>query len=103
MQDHLDLITLDNHLFNKLQILNLSNNPMSPVSCRNVGSYLINSMFLKNLDVSNCKLQNQGTRSIIDGLNRNKNLNYFNFSSNFMSSSVYEFSIKVAKILTRHE
>lgn len=56
VSDHLDYITFDNHLFKKLKILNLSNNVLSPASCRNIGAYLINSEILKNLDISGCKL-----------------------------------------------
>jgi len=71
-------------------------------TCKNLGHFLINSQLLKNLNVAMCQIKLQGTRYIIDGVNRNQGLQYFNFSSNDMSSKAYEFSIKLAKILTRH-
>lgn len=49
------------------------------------------------------KLSTQGTRYILDGLNRNVGIRNFRFSQNDLSSSIYEFSIKIAKILTRHQ
>lgn len=43
-----------------------------------------------------------GTRYVIDGLNRNIGLEYFNFAYNGLQSEMYEFSIKMAKIISRH-
>ena len=43
-----------------------------------------------------------GTRYVIDGLNRNVGLEYFNFAYNGLKSEMYEFSIKMAKIISRH-
>ena len=100
--DHMDLITYKNQEYLKLKELNFSGCPLSAPSCKNIGQFLIYSGVLEVLNISSCKLQLQQTRSIIDGLNRNNTLQYFNFSSNFMSSKTYEFSIKMAKILNRH-
>jgi hypothetical protein len=44
-----------------------------------------------------------GTRYVVDGLNRNRGLQSFNFAYNDLQSNLYEFSIKMAKILSRHE
>ena len=50
-----------------------------------------------------CKLANQSTRYIMDGLRRNFGLQSLNFSLNSMSSSIYEFSITIAKTLMSHD
>ena len=39
---------------------------------------------------------------MIDALNRNINIRTFNFSHNDLTSASYEFSIKVAAVITRH-
>lgn len=49
-----------------------------------------------------CKLANQSARYIIDSLNRNCTIRHLNLSYNDLSSSIYEFSIKFASMLTRH-
>ena len=45
----------------------------------------------------------QGTRSIIWGVNKNDGLLNFNFSGNQMFSSWNEYSVLMAKIITRHQ
>jgi len=45
----------------------------------------------------------QATRSIIWGINKNYGLVYFNFHSNMLFSKHYEYSILMAKIITRHQ
>ena len=57
---------------------------------------------LRLLDVSHCRISYQGTRYLIDALNRNTCIRNFNFSHNDLNSQSYEFSIKVASMLTRH-
>ena len=52
--------------------------------------------------MSQCKLANQSARYIIDALNRNITIRHLNISHNDCSSSIYEFSIKLASLLTRH-
>lgn len=39
---------------------------------------------------------------MIDSINRNSTIRHLNISYNDLSSSIYEFSIKFASILTRH-
>ena len=100
--ENLEIITKGMSKYQKLQKLDVSHNPMSMPFCKYIGYTLIHSIVLKDLNVSNCKIGFQGTRYIIDGLLRNNDLNGLNFASNDLSSSVYEFSIKIGKILTRH-
>lgn len=85
-----------------LQSLNLSDIPLSVNVCRSLSSLLILSHNLKDLNLASCKISYQGTRYILDGLNRNESVSYFNFSFNDLQSSMYEFSIKLAKIVSRH-
>ena len=58
---------------------------------------------LRELDVSNCQLHTQGSRFIIDGMVRNRGLQFLNLACNALNSATYEFAIKLAKILTRHQ
>lgn len=52
--------------------------------------------------MSHCRISFQGTRHIIDALNRNLYIRNFNFGHNDLQSESFEFSIKVASIITRH-
>ena len=110
---HLDAMTTDMGLESELlgnrrpgialSELNLSNIALSQTAAKNIGNILINSESLRVLDLQCCQMDKMATRSVIDGLNRNVGLHYFNFSHNDLSSNLYEFSIKIAKILSRHE
>jgi hypothetical protein len=86
-----------------LRSLNLSGTPLSNMACKYLQDLLINKDHLKDLDISNCKVQMQATRSIIWGINKNDGLINFNFSSNMLYSKHYEYSILLAKIITRHQ
>ena len=54
------------------------------------------------MDVSHCRASYQGSRYLIDALNRNTSIRNFNFSHNDLTSEIFEFSIKIASIITRH-
>ena len=82
--------------------VNLAFLPFSLNSCRSFSWYMQRQKYLKDLDISNCSISNQGTRYIIDALNRNTSILHCNFEYNDCSSSIYEFSIKIAAFLTRH-
>ena len=87
----------------KLNDLNLSGNAFSLNSARLIGNYLVfHGAKLENFNLSHCKISYQGTRYIIDALNRNTSIRYFNFAHNDMTSSTFEFSIKMGAIITRH-
>ena len=101
--DHIDDVTRDLSRISNIAVLDFSYIPLSMQACRNICHYMVNARKLRHLDVTGCKLSYQGTRYMVDGLNRNQGLQFFNFALNDMTSSVYEFSIKVAKILTRHQ
>ena len=58
---------------------------------------------MQSLNLSGCNFTNHGTRAIIDGLNLNRGLKYLDLSFNDLSSSIYEFAIKVSKTICRHE
>jgi len=83
--------------------LNLSGCAFSLTSARLIGHYIIfDGNNLQNLNLSHCKTSYQGTRYIIDSLNRNTTMRYFNFAHNDLTSTTFEFSIKVGAIITRH-
>lgn len=71
-------------------------------TCRILGLFITNSYSLRDIDIAHCRISYQGTRSIIDALNRNTMIRSFNFAFNDLTSSAYEFSIKIASIITRH-
>jgi Leucine-rich repeat (LRR) protein len=68
------MVTKDLSKYINLQTLDVSFNPMSMPFCKNIGAVLTNSQILRKLDISGCKIGYQGTRYIIDGLNRNNHL-----------------------------
>ena len=90
--------------FNKhLTDLNLAGNPFGLKACGMLSTYMIfHGSNLRELNLSHCNTTMQGTRYIIDALNRNTSIRFFNFGFNDLSSSVYEFSIKLGAIMTRH-
>jgi len=67
-----------------------------------MGNFMTASYSLRDVDIAHCRISYQGTRYIIDALNRNTYIRQFNFAFNDLTSSAYEFSIKLASIITRH-
>ena len=75
---------------------------MNLQSVRILANFVIHSYTVRELDVSHCKIAYQGSRYIIDALNRNTCIRVFNFSYNDLQTSSYEFAIKIASTITRH-
>ena len=69
---------------------------------RQLSQFLIHSDVIREFDVSHCKIAYQGSRYVIDAINRNTCLRAFNFSYNDLQTSNYEFAIKIASVITRH-
>jgi len=103
VSEHLDYPTKGLSTLGCIAALDFANIPLSIQAAKNIGHYMVNGKILRFLNVSSCKLAYQGTRYLVDGLNRNTGLQSFNFALNDMNSSVYEFAIKIAKVLTRHQ
>lgn len=82
--------------------LNISGCDLSINSCRILNMFLLKQQSIKDFNVARCKLSAQSARYIIDALNRNFTIRHLNISFNDFTSSVYEFSVKVASMLTRH-
>ena len=100
--DHIDPI-MDILPSNKtMRHLNIAGCQLSHGSCRKLSTFMLASYTLSYLDVSHCRINFQGTRYIIDALNRNITIRNFNFSHNDLTSESFEFSIRVASIITRH-
>ena len=90
-------------LHKQLSSLNLAGCCFSTNSCRAVANYMIyHTSILRDLNLAYCKISNQGSRYIVNALNRNNSIRYFNFSHNELHSSKFEFAIKMGAILTRH-
>jgi Ran GTPase-activating protein (RanGAP) involved in mRNA processing and transport len=91
------------NLYKQLMELNISGCQLSLAASRLVGNYIVfHGKVIKELNVSHCKIAQQGTRYMIDALNRNSTIRYFNFGHNDLSSTLLEYSIKLAAIITRH-
>ena len=82
--------------------INVAGVPATQHVCRELAQFITNSYQIREVDVSHCRINFQGTRYIIDALNRNTTIRNFNFSHNDLSSESFEFSIKVASMITRH-
>lgn len=82
--------------------LNIAGCGLNLNSCRILNLFLLKSDRIKELNLSSCKLANQGARYIVDALIRNVTIRHMNIAHNDFSSSIYEFSIKIASMLTRH-
>ena len=100
--DHLDPVIRELNKMNNLTSLNIAGCSLTQASCQQLARFVFKCFSLRLLDVSHCRISYQGTRYLIDALNRNTCIRNFNFSHNDLNSSSYEFSIKVAAVLTRH-
>lgn len=100
--DHIDPIIRELPKQNLLALLNIAGCQLTHAACRSLANFMLYQPNLRTLDVSHCKINFQGSRYLIDALVRNQNIRSFNFSHNDLSSENYEFSIKVASVITRH-
>ena len=82
--------------------LNLAGCAFNLQATRALAKFVVHSDLIREFDVSHCKIAYQGSRYIIDAINRNTCLRMFNFSYNDLSSATYEFAIKLASVITRH-
>jgi Ran GTPase-activating protein (RanGAP) involved in mRNA processing and transport len=62
--------------------LNISGNGVSMNGCRVLNLWLLKQQYIKDLNMSRCKLVNQGARYIIDAINRNISIRHLNLSHN---------------------
>ena len=85
-----------------LKSLDISGCGLNQHATRIIGDFIILSVQIRELNLSHGKLSNQATRYIINAMNRNKTIRNFNFSHNDLSSTSFEFSIKVASMISRH-
>ena len=100
--DHLEPLARCTPSLRNLEALNVAGCGLSQKACATIARLVLSSRTLLELDVSHCKISFQGTRYIIDALNRNLCVRNFNFSHNDLQSETFEFSIKVASMITRH-
>ena len=100
--DHIDPIIKELPKMKYLSSLNIAGCALSQASCRQLSIFVFKCFTLRLLDVSHCRISYQGTRYLVDALNRNTCIRNFNFSHNDLNSQSYEFSIKIASMLTRH-
>ena len=100
--DHIDPLIRTLPQLKTLTSLNIAGCQLSQGSCRQLRDFILICPTLRLLDVSHCRINYQSTRYLIDALNRNKCIRTFNFSHNDLTSASFEFSIKVASIITRH-
>ena len=71
--------------YSKLMELSLAGNTMSLNACKVIGNYIVfHSKCIRELNLAHCKIGYQGTRYIVNAMNRNTTMRYFNFSSNDM-------------------
>ena len=71
VSEHLDNVTRELYKMGNMHTLDFGGIPLSIQTAKNIGHYLVNSKKLRFLNVSGCKLAYQGTRYLVDGLNRN--------------------------------
>lgn len=82
--------------------LNLSYVSLGMNATRTLNVYLLKHNVLKDLNLMRCGLNNQSARYIVDALARNVTIRHLNISQNDLSSTLYEFGIKLAALLSRH-
>ena len=82
--------------------LNLSYISLGMNATRTLNVYLLKHNVLKDLNLMRCGLNNQSARYIVDALARNVTIRHLNISQNDISSTLYEFGIKLASLLSRH-
>ena len=101
--DHLEPLTRLLPNMRSLTSLNIGGCTMTQAYCRYLSEFILKCPVLHTLDLAHCRISYQGSRYVIDALNRNNSIRTFNFSHNDMTSATYEFSIKIASIITRHK
>ena len=72
-----------------LNLLDLSNVQLDPISCQLVGQLLKRSTTIQHLNLSFCGLKGQNAKVIIDALMHNSSVKFVNFCWNNLSSSDY--------------
>lgn len=101
--DHIEPIVRTLPFLTKtIKLLNIAGCTLTHAMCREMSRFMLNSYAIGVMDVSHCRINYQGSRYLIDALNRNQTIRNFNFSHNDLTSATFEFSIKVASIITRH-
>ena len=76
---------------------------MSQTCARILGNFIIfHGQNIRDLNLARCSISQQGTRYIINALNRNTSIRFFNFAFNDLSTTNFEFSIKLGAVITRH-
>lgn len=84
--DHIDPVIRELPKMKHLTSLNIAGCMLSQVSCRQLSLFIFMCFTLRLLDVSHCRISYQGSRYIIDALNRNTCIRNFNFSHNDLNS-----------------
>ena len=69
-----------------LMSINFAGLPSTQHVCRELAKFIVGSFQIREIDLSHCRINFQGTRYIIDALNRNVTIRNFNFSHNDLSS-----------------
>ena len=100
--DHMDPLIRVLPSNKTIKHLNIAGCSLTHSSCRLLSEFMINCYTLSDMDVSHCRINYQGSRYLIEALSRNITMRKFNFSHNELKSSTFEFSIKIAAIITRH-
>ena len=80
--DHLKPIVTSLSRMRQLISLSIAGCGTNQHTCRDIASFIVSSFSIRELDVSHCKINFQGSRYIIDALNRNTTIRSFNFSHN---------------------
>ena len=84
--DHLEPLTRSLPSLNNLEVLSVAGCVLTQKACSTLAKLIISSKTLLDLDVAHCNISFQGTRNIIDALNRNVRIRNFNFSHNDLQS-----------------
>jgi Ran GTPase-activating protein (RanGAP) involved in mRNA processing and transport len=69
--DHMEHICKNLEYAKQLITINFSGNNFSVNTCRIMGNFMTASYSLRDVDIAHCRISYQGTRYIIDALNRN--------------------------------
>ena len=84
--DHIDPLIRELPKMTQLTNLNIAGCALTGASCRSLSLFMIKCFTLRTLDVSHCRISYQGSRYLMDALNRNTCIRNFNFSHNDLNS-----------------
>ena len=100
--EHSDFIIPSLHNTKRIKQMNFTGIKLSYMAIKTIGRLIGSQTKMVDLNLSNTNLNRKTLRHLFTCLYRNKGLHSLNISHNRLSSEVFEFTIKLVKLLHTH-